>query len=216
MPHWDIHYLNACGQLEGLIDSIEKSIQQARSKAESLTDPIDLDIVVQVWPGRVIEQMGFTGYAPTGTMMQLTFDPENKNLKPNLGEPVERLVAHELHHVLRWRRPGYGRTLGEALVSEGLAGHFCRELYNSEPELWEVAVSSQQLNNYIEMVDTKWSATDYNHFEWFLGWGNLPRWLGYSMGYALVGAALKSFAGETASSLVDEPADCFRRFLKEL
>ncbi len=33
-----------------------------------------------------------------------------------------RTIAHVVHRCLRMAEPGYGRTLGEALVSQGLAG----------------------------------------------------------------------------------------------
>ncbi|XBA78214.1 DUF2268 domain-containing putative Zn-dependent protease [Thioclava sp. 'Guangxiensis'] len=120
---WTIHIANSSGHLDGLVSPIRAAIDRAQARAEAVTETVDLDVVVQAWPGRVIAHLGHAGYAPTADMIQLTFDPANSNCAGNLGEPLERTVVHELHHVLRWRGPGYGRTLGEALVSEGLAGY---------------------------------------------------------------------------------------------
>lgn len=213
MTQWIVHYANAHGQLDGWIERIGRGIAEVRYRAEKVTRPITLDVVVQVWPGQVIDCMGFVGFAPTGTMMQLTLDPENTNFSSNMGEPFERMVAHELHHVMRWRGPGYGRTLGEALVSEGLAGHFCRQLYDSRPEPWESASSEEEIADYSINARQQWSNPCYRHGEWFFGQGDLPNWAGYSLGYALVGSYLKHNAGQSAASLVHESAEKFYPYL---
>ena len=64
-------------------------------------------------------------------MFSMTLDPDNPNFAASLeGGAVHRHIVHEVHHCLRMAGPGYGWTLGEALVSEGLAGQFAamREL----------------------------------------------------------------------------------------
>ncbi|QEM82419.1 DUF2268 domain-containing putative Zn-dependent protease [Halomonas binhaiensis] len=213
MPQWIVHYANACGQLDGWIERIGEGIAEARYRAEQVLPAIDLDVVVQVWPGCVVKEIGFVGYAPTGTMMQLTFDPDNENLSRNIGEPLERMIAHELHHVMRWRGPGYGTTLGDALVSEGLAEHFSRQLYGSAPEPWEVEICGKRLVTCAEKAKLRWNDPHYHHGAWFFGQGDLPRWAGYSLGYALVGRYLEDHADESASSLIHEPAASFLAYL---
>jgi uncharacterized protein YjaZ len=81
--------------------------------------------------------------------------------------------------------PGYGRTLGQALVSEGLAGHFTRLLLHNPPEPWECAVTDDALEAH--WPDKETLAKPYNHAEWFFGvGGQRPRWLGYTLGYRIV------------------------------
>ncbi|MDR5859382.1 DUF2268 domain-containing putative Zn-dependent protease [Halomonas eurihalina] len=213
MTQWIVHYANACGQLDDWLDRIDKGISAARHRAERVSTAINLDIVVQVWPGRVIDIMGFAGYAPTGTMMQLTLDPGNENFARNMGEPFERMVAHELHHVMRWQGPGYGETLGEALVSEGLAGHFSRQLYGSAPEPWERALSTAELAICEKEAQRYWNTSNYCHGAWFFGQGDQPPWAGYSLGYALIGRYLECHDGESPTSLAHEPAERFRTHL---
>ncbi|SDN88997.1 DUF2268 domain-containing putative Zn-dependent protease [Vreelandella arcis] len=213
MAQWTVHYANACGQLDGWIERISEGIEEARYRAEQVSTAINLDVVVQVWPGCVIECRGFVGYAPTGTMMQLTLDPGNAHFADSMGEPFERMVVHELHHVMRWRGPGYGRTLGEALVSEGLAGHFCRQLYGSAPEPWESALSDKETVACAMKAEQEWSMPSYRHEAWFFGQGELPHWAGYSLGYQLVERYLKHNGGQSAASLVHEPAANFYPYL---
>lgn len=109
---WTIHPINSSGQLDAVLRPVLDAIERARVRIESVVAPRTLDVVVQAWPGRVIERFGFAGYAPTADMIQLTVDPDNPNLVDHLGEPFERMVAHEYHHTLRSLAPGLlARTL---------------------------------------------------------------------------------------------------------
>lgn len=207
---WIVYIANAQGQLDGLVEPIRDAIESTRKRCETVLDPLAIDVIVQVWPGRVIPERGYVGYAPTGTMMHLTFDPSNRNLLHCLGETLERTVAHEFHHVCRWRGPGYGRTLGEALVSEGLAGQFAAQLYGEQPEPWEDALSDEDLADLAVIAHARWTMTDYDHTQWFFGREGYPRWAGYTLGYRLVGNFLAAHPGETPASLVAEPAASFR------
>ncbi|MES0476805.1 MULTISPECIES: DUF2268 domain-containing putative Zn-dependent protease [Citrobacter freundii complex] len=75
-----------------------------------------------------------------------------------------------LHHAARWQGPGYGSTLGEALVSKGLADHFSLELFGGEPELWE-RLSLDLVQPYIKtVVGGMVSPTSFAAF----AWSNLP------------------------------------------
>ncbi len=76
------------------------------------------------------------------------------------------------------------------MVSEGLAGRFVEHVLGTPPELWEKAVDFAELPKYLPDPDVLWSA-DYDHPEWFFGTKSLPRWLGYTMGYEVVGQWLR-------------------------
>lgn len=214
MP-WTLHLANAAGSLDGLVEPITAAVEDARRRAEVVTPAVDLDVVVQTMPGRTIPHLGYAGYTPTGWLVHLTFDPGNPACARSLGEPLGRTVAHELHHALRWRGPGYGRTLGEALVTEGLAGHFAAQLYGPRPERWEMAVDALALRQVAQEADEAWS-DGYDHGAWFFGTGDRPMWTGYSLGYALVGRHLKDTLGATAASLHAEAAAAFRPALRSL
>jgi uncharacterized protein YjaZ len=85
--------------------------------------------------------------------------------------------------------------LGEVLVSEGLAGRFVGRLFGSPPEPWERAVDDEALRvNHPDLEALR--STTYDHATWFLGAEGLrPRWLGYTLGYEIVGKWLDG-AGE--------------------
>ena len=166
---WFFHIANVHRQLDGYVELIQTSIGDAKQRAERITEPVTLDVIIQVCPGRVIEEVGHVGYAPTSSMIQLTFDPANPNFQTNLGERLSRSVAHELHHCLRWDGPGYGTTVGETLISEGLACLFPHQLYGHEPESWEHLAPDWDMADLVERAQAEWREPIDSHISWFRG-----------------------------------------------
>jgi uncharacterized protein YjaZ len=120
-------------------------------------------------------------------------------------------VAHELHHVKRWRGPGYGRTLLEAMVSEGLADHFSIELLGAPVPPWSDAFPRDQTTQLLERARPEFDSTSYDHERWFfVASPTLPRWTGYTLGFRLVEAYQAAHMGATAADLVNTPAGAFR------
>ncbi len=190
-PAWTLHWLEAEGTLQPWRKAIEEEIAAAREGVAGLVAPPRLDILVQCLPGRVIPETGTGGRAFRSTLLSLEFDPGNANLPASLAsQAVRRMVVHEVHHCLRMAALGYGETLGEALVSEGLAGHFVRAVCGSAPELWECALDDAALRaNHPSAAEL--ASKDYGHDAWFYGeGGRYPRWLGYTLGYRTVGTWL--------------------------
>jgi len=207
MDTWTIHYLNSRGALDQYTERIDSAFRGLARRAEQVAKPIVLDIVVRALRNGVIPEIGHVGFAPGIGVLELTIDPDNPNLANHMGEPLERMMAHELHHAMRWETVGYGTTLGEVLISEGLAGRFAQELYGGEGELWERAASREHLGAIAERAAVHANDTDYDHATWFFGSGELPRWVGYTLGWEIVGDYLRNHPGLTASGLAGTPAD---------
>ena len=89
-------------------------------------------------------------------------------------------IAHELHHLARWQHAGYGVTLGEAILSEGIA-----TLYESQVSDWSPPWSQASLNStLIKKALREWDSDTYNHFDWFFE-GEFGRWVGYTIGFQM-------------------------------
>ncbi|MDF9346027.1 DUF2268 domain-containing putative Zn-dependent protease [Escherichia coli] len=73
--------------------------------------------------------------------------------------------------------PRYGSTLGEVIVSEGLAGHFSLELLLVN--LTQRKLTSDIVQPYRLHLLENWYSTDYDCNAWLFGTGDLPRWLEY-------------------------------------
>lgn len=89
-------------------------------------------------------------------------------------------VNHELHHMARWQNPGYGSTLGGALLSEGIATYY--EALRSD---WRSPWSEAPINKAVALKALEqWADEKYDHKQWFFD-GNLGKWAGYALGTKL-------------------------------
>jgi hypothetical protein len=100
---------------------------------------------------------------------------------------LREAIAHELHHVARWQTVGYGKTLGEALVSEGFAQAFAFEKTHWLAPWSQVDVSGELIKKALE----EWDSSKYKHQEWFFD-GPLGRWIGYGLSYRMVSGYCKN------------------------
>ena len=103
--------LNAGGQLPlPLASEMEKEL---RAALDSLAGPLDLDgvdVVLGCGPF-TIPETGVVGYAPDAFRVDLTVTPDSPKFQTLWRTELPATLAHELHHVRRWRGPGYGETL---------------------------------------------------------------------------------------------------------
>lgn len=116
MPQMTLHLINARHQLANLEPWLSALLQDAFSVSASHLLLRDTDVIVKAGKSALPEK-GHLGYAPEAGLIYVTVDTENPALKANPSQSLERMLAHELHHSSRLDGPGYGLTLGEALVS---------------------------------------------------------------------------------------------------
>lgn len=185
---WKLHWLEASGEVRQYESVIVREAETAFHHLSCVTDVPRLDILIQCVPEAVIPETGFAGRAYSSTLFGMAIDPANPNLSRELQNGrLIRQIVHEVHHCLRMRGPGYGWTLGEALVSEGLAGQFVCWLLETAAEPWECAIERSELQANPVPLTTLQSAR-YDHSAWFFGTGAYRRWYGYTLGYQMVAA----------------------------
>ena len=133
-----------------------------------------------------------TGYTPTGNTLLLYSDPAQKGYKKLLPEQLPKVLAHELHHARRWQGPGYGKTLGEALVTEGLAAHFEEEIAGGQPSHFYVQFSAKELGRLYKLAKSELTSESYKYNDWFFGnkARKIPSHAGYGLGYHLTSQAI--------------------------
>lgn len=168
-------------------------------------------VTITVTPGPGIAGYGIGGFTPSGGVVQIAVDPAFPGLAQLLPDRLPSIVGHELHHAKRWRGPGYGRTLLEALVSEGLADHFAIEFLGAPVPPWSDAFPRDQTASFLAQARPEFDSAAYDHERWFFGTGPaLPRWTGYTLGFRLVEAYQSEHPGMTAAQLVNASANVFR------
>lgn len=214
MSSMEIHVLDARGALRDIRDWVRDRLVETHGRAAALLPLGPLDVVVQAGR-RIVPEKGHLGFAPRAGVVFLTLDPGHPALRANEDASLERMFAHELHHAARWDGPGYGPSLGEALVSEGLAGHFAQELFGGPPEPWE-GLPPDEIRPFAAEAERDWDRIGYDHEAWFFGRGELPRWLGYSFGFRLVGRYLAENPGSRASALSGAAARDFASALARI
>ena len=131
MSIYNIHFLNARNALTGMMPEARAAAREAVTAASEHADLPPFDLVIRAGD-EVMTGWGIGGCAPAPGQIQITLDPARY-----APEPFIRTLVHELHHLIRWDGPGYGKTLGEALVSEGLAGHFVLQVLGGKPDPWD-------------------------------------------------------------------------------
>ncbi len=147
-----------------------------------------VDVVFSVNPQATIPEFGIGGYTPNAHTIFISLDPKHPKFISSLKTQLPRTLAHELHHTIRWIDPGYGQTLGEALVTEGLAANFELEVFGKKPNMWDLAVRGKKLQQLYQRATRELRSSQYNHNEWFFGSErrNIPRWAGYALGFHIV------------------------------
>ncbi|MDO9711672.1 DUF2268 domain-containing putative Zn-dependent protease [Paracraurococcus lichenis] len=204
---WTLHWLEAEGSLAPWRDRIEAEVAAAAEAVGRAVPRPRVDLVIQAVPGGGIPGLGIGSHAFRRGRIDLTFDPGSADLPRSLaGDLLRRMVAHEAHHCLRHAGPGYGRTLGEALVSEGLADHFAGELFGPPPLPWNAPFTEAERGEVLARAEPLLRAPRYDHAAWFYADGrSLPRWAGYRLGYLLVGAHLAAHPMARPSGLAGAP-----------
>jgi uncharacterized protein YjaZ len=189
--------------VESLITSGFKSIN-------ALMDIDQVLIRVVSEPNSVVPEIGIGGFNPSRDEVIIAINEKHRNLADAIDQALVPVLAHELHHAKRRRSVGYGSTLLEAAVTEGLADHFAIEVTGIDPFPWSTALTGSDLEEWINTASDTWNNPFYFHNSWFLGSDpSIPRWTGYAIGFDLVKNYLDELPDRKASLLHNEPASSF-------
>lgn len=211
MSIWNLHLLNARKRLIPVMADVRVTVRDAVARAGDHVDLPPFDIVVRAEDGPVPDG-GILARTPACGVIEVTLA-----LRPLDNALLMRVLVREMAHLIRRDGRGSGQSpvqsLGEALVGEGLAGHFVSEVLGIQPgpaDLPRVApaVMRQAMN--------EWARRDYDHARWFGGKGDLRRGTGQSLGHRLVDDHLARTPGDTAASLITAPAEPFRQNLRRI
>lgn len=206
MPYWQVHFLNARHALTGIMPEVRAAVTESVALVADHLDLPDFDLVVQAGDGG--SDWGVLGTARAPGLIELTLSPTR--FAPDL---LIRRMVRELHHLLRWERPGYGRSLGEVLVSEGLAGHFVGRVLGGPLDPWDASTLPSGL---AKRAMTEWAWRDFDRGLWFEGRGNIRKWAGYGLAHRLVAEHLSREPDLDPLELIHAPAETLRPAMRRL
>lgn len=191
----EYHLLNARKILkEPEQQSVLETLKKSVSAVEVFLGEQDIDLVIRSIRGACSEEMPVSGYAPDAHTTYITLDANYANyMDVNWQGHLAKSVAHEFHHNKRWGIVGYGETLGEALVSEGLAQAFEVEM-GHKVSPYSINLTKEELFEASERArKVILSEEGYSHANWFFGTEKIQdakedfkRWTGYSLGFSIV------------------------------
>lgn len=198
------------GRLSEQRDEIEAVVRATLASVGDLIAVSGVGIRITAGPAYLIPEIGLGGRTNGTEEVVIAVDPEFADLDRTISEALFPLLAHELHHIARHREAGFSANLFEAMVMEGLADHFSIEVAGGDPPPWSVALTSEELEVWIEEAEEDWLAGPYNHDAWFFGASSeIPRWAGYSIGFDLVERYLEAHPSVRPSHLTGEAASTF-------
>ncbi len=206
------HILDTAQILAGKFPQLEKDLSECLGVVEQHLPTETIDFAVA--PAQsiyIIPHLGIGAFSPGPNLVIALIDTTNPNSASGVDQHLGRILAHETHHCHRERGPGYGATLAEVMISEGLADHFSEEVFPGPPNKWSVALDAHEMATSLELARAEFHSAKYDHFEWFIGSdaGRVPCWAGYAIGYEAVGKYLEKNPGMRAADLWNMPADTF-------
>lgn len=207
MTLWTLHLLNARHALTPVLSEIRQASRDAVARVSDHADLPDFDLVVRAQQDRSADG-AVQGHCPAPGVVEIALTPDRFD-----GAHFTRALVRQMAHLVRWEGPGYGKSLGEALVSEGLAGHFVLQVLGGPPDAWDNVRPAQAA---ARQAMNEWARRDYDHGRWFAGKGDLRKGTGNSLGHRLIGEHLAQGPGDSATTLLTAPAEPFRQALRRI
>lgn len=205
----NLHILNATGSLTPYLKTIEEIFEKTKTLIEKELPLKNTDVIIVDNKDMTIPEIGVGGHTYGPHLVVISLNSKFKEFEKSL-KKIPESIAHEFHHASRWQTVGYGETLLEALITEGLADHFNLSITHEKPRPWSKALDKKQIDTLLQKAKKEFNSKEYSHTKWFFDkTGEIPYWTGYSLGYYLVERYLKSHPNETAASLYNTKAQEF-------
>jgi hypothetical protein len=203
----DVHiYAPRIEDAKGVEQSIIRAVKGAVERTSKRIPLHEVSIHVTHDPKRVIPGYGHGGWTYSSSEIDISVDNAFARKKEFIEGELPRSVSHELHHAVRSNIfPNEERTLGAALVREGLATLFEQEVWGGNLSDWAQALNQDQIDQLMPLYKKEFAHKSYDHPRWFFGRGDLPNWAGYTLGVYIIKKYLQNHPNESAGSLVGVP-----------
>ena len=163
-------------------------------------------VYVETDPGKAIPGFGIGGYTSSaGATVFIYLDPRHVGSAQQIETKLPELLAHELDHSIRFSEgPGSPASIGEEMISEGIADSFSQELFHrATPFPWDRALSASEERKLWRTVQPllERSGPPALLRKWTFGGGDIPRSVGYTIGFHIVQGYLDTHEDVTAADL---------------
>lgn len=202
-----LHVLNADGSLTGWRRRIDAAFAASLSAVASRIPIGNVDVVVYNDPEYVVPALGMSGFCTSAGRMYLPMDVAHPDLPKTFEKVFQAFFAHEMHHCSRRSIDGYADTLGQALVTEGLACCFESEFPGAAVPMYAISINGETLAQVKMRAKPLLNDRISGWGDWFFGdrEPEIPNHAGYALGYEIVSAWLRR-QGTTAAAAHRVPA----------
>ena len=153
-----------------------------------------------VIPGRGV--LGFTNPETGQVTITVNTRQHAGALKHSLTTYLVEALSHEVDHSVRIEAgPGFGTTLLEELVTEGISSAFDIQVQPTDALPWIHALSPQQERTMWARARPLLNQTGL-YDQWFFGRAGVPYWTAFQIGYHIVRDYLNGHPNSTAASIV--------------
>lgn len=192
--------------------NVQRVVRDTLGKTEGRLLASPTRVAVQAGSIRTIPDIGIGGFThPTTAHVHITLDQRSPvRVHRLLTTWLPLSLAHELHHAKRiLDGPGYGNTLLEAMITEGSAESFVRDVFPRRPAIpWVQPLKPAEEQRAWDRAQEA-LREDYTlelHETFFFGRDGLPRWAGYKIGFAIVEAYRELHPDVSGADLATMPA----------
>jgi hypothetical protein len=137
---------------------------------------------------QVIPQTGTDGFTDpeTGGITVVFGQTPQSSLSTIMQLWLPRTFSHEIDHSVRiLAGPGFGVSLLEGIISEGISSAFDIAAFPGTPSPWERAIThSQECALWKQAQPLLVQPGLYD--QWMFGGGGIPHWTGFTIGYDIV------------------------------
>lgn len=132
----------------------------------------------------VIPKLGIGGNAIGRSCIEIRIDFSRKDLQKIIDIELPSTIYHEFAHLVRENSIGYGKTLLDSFVSEGISCFVEKSILPNRkiPYIQKIKDEKKVWGKAKKLL----GESKYNYSEWFFGSGKLPNWAGYRLGFLIV------------------------------
>lgn len=141
-------------------------------------------VVIESQSFFVIPKLGIGGTAIGKSCIEIRIDFSRKDLAKIIKIELPATIYHELSHIVRENSIGYGSTLLDSFISEGISCYVEKKAMPGKKIPYIQNIKEEK--KFWHRAKKMFAKTKYNYSEWFFGTGKLPNWIGYRFGYLIV------------------------------
>jgi uncharacterized protein YjaZ len=130
---------------------------------------------------------GVYGFSEIGNNIVIFLNPKINGWKTEL----KKTICHEFAHVITLQYYNWDPLIN-CIIFEGLGEHFREKVVGGKIASWSKIILRKECKKWFKKLKNKLNSTSFKlYYKVFFGSEKYPRWLGYTLGYQIVGDFLK-------------------------